>query len=156
MGPAGLGIHRAFLLSWSCAEDSSLSQQSNLVLFCDCSWVCESWGQPVNWRNKLVSQGCWQPFLHGLFGLGAPGRGPCQRRTVLAGCHQCDQLKEADCLLLYIPRAINTRVAWEGDDVGWKVCVWAERHGSSLLLGEMLRIPSTAGARTQPTGSQVR
>lgn len=83
--------------------------------------------------------------------LGVPGHGPCRRRTVLGGCSQCDQLVEADCLLLCAPLAKNTRVTWGGYDVGWKACVWAERYGSSLFLGK----PSTIGARTRHTVRQV-
>lgn len=144
-----------------------------LVLFCGCSCVCESWGQPgkcplflcrkgrrasMNSINKLVSQRGLAAVLTQALqpeNLGVPGHGPCRRRTVLGGCNQCDQLMEADCLSLCAPHAKNSRVSWEGYDVGWKACVWAERYDSSLFLGEMLRKPSTLGARTQHTVSQV-
>lgn len=66
-----------------------------------------------------------------------------------------DRLMEADCLLLCAPHAKNTRVSQEGYDVGWKACVWAQRYGSSLFLRDTLRRPSTVGARTQHTVSQV-
>lgn len=42
--PAGLSICRACLSSRKCAGDRSYSSPL-LVLFCDCSFGCESWGQ---------------------------------------------------------------------------------------------------------------
>lgn len=43
--PAGFSIWRACLSSRKCAGDRSYSSPL-LLLFCGCSFVCESWGQP--------------------------------------------------------------------------------------------------------------
>lgn len=76
------------------------------------------------------------------------------RRTVQGGCNEWDQLMGADCLSLCAPHAKNTRVSWGGNGVGWKACVWAEGW-EQPVPGEMLREPSTIGAKTQHTESQA-
>lgn len=67
---------------------------------------------------------------------------------------ECDQLMGADCLSLCAPHAKNTRVSQEGNGVGWRACVWAEVWQQPVPW-EVLREPSTIGARTQHMENQA-